>query len=307
MMSREPATCLGESGALIDDDCLGRGRRERSKQQRQRRGRRLERRWRAHARAHRLDRAPTHPQAIGIGGKIRRRRTARGGAQDETFARAGDLAQRRDERLTLRRRYAFSRRDARASRRHVEKAADETQPHRHADGLVGARFLGHLDRDGFALVQRGDAAARRGILGAEEGGTLHADIDERRRQLGLERDDAAEYHLADAAAPRAGAEHAQLPQHIVRNHRGPQLARRRGDEQRAASRAGRNEPPRPLETVTGEEIDGLEERQADDVRIGADDLADEARGQSLDGIAAGLAPPFAGGEIIGDLARHRDA
>ena len=42
---------------------------------------------------------------------------------------------------------------------------------------------------------------------------------------------------------------------------------------------------------------GLVERQADDVGVGADDLDDEGAGDALHRIAAGLAAPFAGGEI----------
>ena len=42
---------------------------------------------------------------------------------------------------------------------------------------------------------------------------------------------------------------------------------------------------------------GLVQRQADDIGVGADDLDDEGAGEPLRGIAAGLAAPFAGGEI----------
>src|SRR5258707_5522358 len=85
-------------------------------------------------------------------------------------------------------------------------------------------------------MERGHASTRRGVLGAEEGGALQAEIDQRGRQLGLERDDAAEDHLADAADSGAGAEDAQLPQRLVLEQGRPQFAGRRGDEQRAAHR-----------------------------------------------------------------------
>src|SRR5262245_26603388 len=39
------------------------------------------------------------------------------------------------------------------------------------------------------------------------------------------------------------------------------------------------------------------ERKADDVAVGADDLDDEAAGDPLRGVTAGLAAPFARGEI----------
>src|SRR5262249_9445635 len=76
---------------------------------------------------------------------------------------------------------------------------------------------------------------------------------------------------------------------------------------RRSAAAGSRWAARPaagaLEAVPGEQIDGLEERQSHDIRIGADDGADEARGDALDGIAAGLALPFPGIEIEGDLGR----
>ena len=43
--------------------------------------------------------------------------------------------------------------------------------------------------------------------------------------------------------------------------------------------------------------DGLIERQTNDAGIGANELDDKGPGEPLDGIAAGLAAPFAGGEI----------
>src|ERR1700729_3541939 len=46
-----------------------------------------------------------------------------------------------------------------------------------------------------------------------------------------------------------------------------------------------------------EERHRLVERQADHVRVGADDLDDEGRSDALRGVAAGLAAPFAGSEI----------
>ena len=45
----------------------------------------------------------------------------------------------------------------------------------------------------------------------------------------------------------------------------------------------------------------LVERQADDVGVGADELDHEGAGKALDGVAAGLAAPFAAGEIGLDL------
>ena len=45
----------------------------------------------------------------------------------------------------------------------------------------------------------------------------------------------------------------------------------------------------------------LEQRQADDVGIAAGQEADERRGAALDGIAAGLAAPFAAGQVGVDL------
>src|SRR5262245_22062703 len=49
--------------------------------------------------------------------------------------------------------------------------------------------------------------------------------------------------------------------------------------------------------LTGEQRRGLVERQPDHVGVGADDLHDEAAGDALCGIAAGLAAPLTGGEI----------
>src|ERR1700745_1752906 len=46
---------------------------------------------------------------------------------------------------------------------------------------------------------------------------------------------------------------------------------------------------------------GLIERQADDVRVGTDQLDDEGAGDALRCIAAGLAAPFAGGEVGLDI------
>src|SRR5690606_15945008 len=46
-----------------------------------------------------------------------------------------------------------------------------------------------------------------------------------------------------------------------------------------------------------EESIGLEQRQADDVRIGTVERAHERRGSTLDGVAAGLAAPLVRGEI----------
>src|SRR5689334_24272770 len=50
-----------------------------------------------------------------------------------------------------------------------------------------------------------------------------------------------------------------------------------------------------------EERHGLVEGQADDVRVGADELHDEAAGEPLDRIAAGLAAPLARGEVALEL------
>src|SRR5437773_12378619 len=41
----------------------------------------------------------------------------------------------------------------------------------------------------------------------------------------------------------------------------------------------------------------LVERQADDVAVGSHELHHERAGEALNGVAAGLATPFAGGEI----------
>ena len=53
--------------------------------------------------------------------------------------------------------------------------------------------------------------------------------------------------------------------------------------------------------LAGEERHRLVERQADDVGVGADQPDDEAAGEALDGIAARLAAPFAGGEVAVDV------
>ncbi len=237
-MPRHPAARLGEGSALVDDYRRGLGGCEGGEQHRHERKRRLERPRRASARARRLDRPPARPQALGVGGKIRRRGAARRGAQHEALAGPGDLAQHRAKPLALGRRDALPCGNASPSWCEVEEAAGKTQPGRHAHGLVGARLLGHLNGDRFAFVERDDASTRRGVLGAEESGAVEADIDQRCRQLRLERDDATEDHFADAAHACAGAEDAQLPQRLVLEQRRPQLAGRCGDEQRAAHRPG---------------------------------------------------------------------
>src|SRR5262249_43136574 len=53
--------------------------------------------------------------------------------------------------------------------------------------------------------------------------------------------------------------------------------------------------------LAAEERDRLVKRQADDVGIGADELDQKAAGNALRCIAAGLAAPFAGGEIGFDV------
>ena len=50
-----------------------------------------------------------------------------------------------------------------------------------------------------------------------------------------------------------------------------------------------------------EERHRLVERQPDHVGIGADELHHEGAGKALDGVAAGLAAPFAGGEVAVEL------
>src|SRR5262245_12624149 len=50
-------------------------------------------------------------------------------------------------------------------------------------------------------------------------------------------------------------------------------------------------------TLAGQERGHFVEWKADDVAIGARDLDEEAAGDALRGIAAGLAAPFGGGEI----------
>src|SRR3990172_4221995 len=50
-------------------------------------------------------------------------------------------------------------------------------------------------------------------------------------------------------------------------------------------------------TLAAEQAHGLVQRQADHVRVGSDDLHDEASGDALRRVTAGLAAPFAGGEI----------
>src|SRR5688572_14321833 len=54
--------------------------------------------------------------------------------------------------------------------------------------------------------------------------------------------------------------------------------------------------------LAGKESDGLVERQADDGRVGTDELDHERPGNALDGVAAGLVAPFGAGEIALDLA-----
>src|SRR5260221_9550594 len=51
------------------------------------------------------------------------------------------------------------------------------------------------------------------------------------------------------------------------------------------------------EALARQQRSGLIQRQADDVGVGAGDLDDEAAGKPLCSIAAGLAAPFARGEI----------
>ena len=50
---------------------------------------------------------------------------------------------------------------------------------------------------------------------------------------------------------------------------------------------------------------GFLEGQADDGGVGADELDDEGAGYALDGVAAGLAAPFARGEIAVDFLADR--
>ena len=77
------------------------------------------------------------------------------------------------------------------------------------------------------------------VLGAEEGRPLEPDLDLRRRQRRLERDDAAEQDVAHARR-RALARDAQLDGLAVVAQRRPQLAGRDGDEDGAAHGAGRS-------------------------------------------------------------------
>ncbi len=53
--------------------------------------------------------------------------------------------------------------------------------------------------------------------------------------------------------------------------------------------------------LAGQQRHGLGERQADHIGVGAHQLHHEGAGKALDGIAAGLAAPFAGGEIGLDI------
>src|SRR5262245_58497171 len=55
------------------------------------------------------------------------------------------------------------------------------------------------------------------------------------------------------------------------------------------------------EALAGQERKRLVKRQPDYIAIGAHDLDRESAGQPLDRIAAGLAAPFAGGEIGLDI------
>src|SRR5690606_10192549 len=48
----------------------------------------------------------------------------------------------------------------------------------------------------------------------------------------------------------------------------------------------------------------LRERQADDIRVRADDLLHKAAGEALDRVAAGLAAPLARGDVALDVLRR---
>src|SRR5579872_6781324 len=67
----------------------------------------------------------------------------------------------------------------------------------------------------------------------------------------------------------------------------------------SVSASGHGVEPAEMDRIAlaAKERDGFVERQADDVGIGTDDLHQKAAGDALRGVAAGLAAPFAGGEI----------
>src|SRR5215510_14620472 len=74
----------------------------------------------------------------------------------------------------------------------------------------------------------------------------------------------------------------------------PPYGDRRGPRQRSYD----VEPARADRIVLAREEPGhFIEREADDVGVGADDLDDEAAGDALRRVTAGLAAPFARGEI----------
>ncbi len=113
---------------------------------------------------------------------------------------------------------------------------------------------------------------------------------------------------AELVAQRAGqARNAARQRGIVMDDTGAMADGRA----RTVASAGAFEPQRnihlKLDRVEPAEADrvalaaqqrhGFVQRQADDIGVGADDLDDESAGDALRGIAAGLAAPFAGGEI----------
>src|SRR5690606_36618765 len=69
--------------------------------------------------------------------------------------------------------------------------------------------------------------------------------------------------------------------------------------------SNRSAPGQPAEMdrepLAVKEGHGLIERQADDIGVGADQPHDEAAGEPLDGVAAGLALPFSGSQITVDV------
>src|ERR1041385_1963527 len=80
--------------------------------------------------------------------------------------------------------------------------------------------------------------------------------------------------------------------------RGSSLPARSRKSARFMSGLDRVEPAEvDREALAGQQRRGLVQRQTDDVGVGADDFDDEDAGEPLRRIAAGLAAPFAGGEI----------
>lgn len=231
---RRPPPRLTQGRGIVDDDGVGHSRGKFRQHTGEERRRRLEqRRRRCHAPCCR-DRRKAPAERIEIGGKLRR--CCAGGWPERAQSLVGPRQRRelgRDAAAVGGRKRIDD--DAGARRRQREKAAFETEAEAHACPLVGARRLQHLHQHRFAFRERGKGALGR-IFGAEKGGPLETDFDQRGRELRLQRDDATQEHLARLGARRLAPD-AQSRERSPFDKRRPNLARRYLKEERCRHRA----------------------------------------------------------------------